>query len=68
MIIAGQRPLALPVSGHLCYFLEAVLPINFHVSEFEKYNGKGWPISHLRAYYGDLAQLQADNRLLIRLF
>ena len=45
--------------------LEAVLPSNFHVSEFEKYNGKDYPISHLRAYYGDLAQFQAEDRLLI---
>ena len=51
-----------------CYFPKAVLPPNFYILEFEKYNGKGYPISHLRAYCGDLAQLQADDRLLIRLF
>ena len=52
----------------LCYFPEAVLPPNFHIPEFDKYNGKGCPISHLWAYCGNLVQLQADERLLIRLF
>ena len=52
----------------LCYFQEAILPLNFYVPEFEKYNGKGCPISHIQAYCGDLAQLQADDRLLIWLF
>ena len=41
----------------LCYFPEAVLPLKFHIPDFDKYNGKGCPISHLRAYYGNLAQL-----------
>ena len=41
----------------LCYFPEAVLPPNFHIPDFDKYNGKGYPISNLRAYCRDLAQL-----------
>ena len=41
----------------LCYFPEAVLPPKFHIPVFEKYNGRGCPIAHLKAYYGDLAQL-----------
>ena len=52
----------------LCLFPETTLPAKFHIPEFEKYNGRGCPISHLRAYCGDLAQLQADERLLICLF
>ena len=52
----------------LCYFPRAVLPSKFHILDFDKYNGRGCLISHLRAYCGDLAQLQADERLLIRLF
>ena len=52
----------------LCYFPEAVLPPKFCIPDFEKYNGRGCPIAHMKAYYGDLAQLQADDRLLIRLF
>ena len=52
----------------LCLFLEATLPAKFRILEFEKYNGRGCPILHLRAYYGDLPQLQADDKLLIRLF
>ena len=52
----------------LCLFPEATLPSKFRIPEFEKYNGRGYPISHLRAYCGDLSQLQVDDRLLIRLF
>ena len=52
----------------LCYFLEAILPANFRIPEFEKYNGRGYPIAHLKAYCRDLVQLQHDDRLLIRLF
>ena len=52
----------------LCYFPKAVVPSKFQIPDFDKYNGRGCPISHLRAYCGDLAQLQADERLLIRLF
>ena len=40
----------------LCYFPEAVLPSNFHISDYDMYNGKGCPISHLRTYCGDLPQ------------
>ena len=52
----------------LYLFPEAALPSKFHISVFGKYNGRGCPILHLKMYYGDLAQLQADERLLIRLF
>ena len=52
----------------LCYFLEAVLPPKIKIPDFEKYNGRGCPIAHMKAYCGDLAQLQADDRLLICLF
>ena len=45
-----------------------MLPPNFHILDIDKYNGKGCPISHLRTYCRDLAQLQADERLLICLF
>ena len=38
----------------LCYFPEAVLPANFRILEFEKYNGRSCPISHLKAYCSDL--------------
>ena len=41
----------------LCYFPEAVLPSKFRISDFDKYNVKGCPISHLWAYCGDVAQL-----------
>ena len=49
-------------------FLEVVLPPKFKISAFDKYNGRGCPIAHLKAYCRDLAQFQADDRLLIRLF
>ena len=52
----------------LCYFPEVVLPPNLHIPEFEKYNGKGCPIAHLKVYCSDLVHLQADDRLLIHLF
>ena len=52
----------------LYYFPEATLSANFHILEFDKYNGRGCLIAHLKAYCSDLAQLQADDRLLIRLF
>ena len=52
----------------LCYFPEAVLPPKFRITVFDKYNGRGCPIAHLKAYCRDLAQLQADERLLIHLF
>ena len=52
----------------LYYFLEAVLPSKFRIPDFDKYNGRGYPVAHLKAYCGDLAQLQADKRLSIRLF
>ena len=42
--------------------------MNFCIPDFDKYNGKGCPISYLRAYCGDLTQLQGDERFLIRLF
>ena len=45
-----------------------MFPPKFHILDFDKYNGKGCPISHLRAYYEDLAQLQVDKRLLFCLF
>ena len=41
----------------LCYFPEAVLPLKFRIPNFDKYNGKGCPISHLRAYCGNPTQL-----------
>ena len=41
----------------LCLFPEVTLPVKFHIPEFEKYNGRGYPISHLKAYCGDLPQL-----------
>ena len=52
----------------LCYFLEAVLPLKFCILDFDKYNGRSCPIAYLKAYYRDLAQLQTDERLLIRPF
>ena len=52
----------------LCYFPEAVLPSKFCILDFEKYNDRGCPIAHLKAYCGDCAQLQVDDRLLIYLF
>ena len=52
----------------LCYFPKVVLPPKFRIPNFDKYNGRGCPISHLKVYCGDLTQLQADERLLIRLF
>ena len=52
----------------LCYFPKAMLPLKFRISDFDKYNGRGCPIAHLKAYCRDLAQLHADERLLIRLF
>ena len=52
----------------LCYFPEATLPANFRILEFNKYNDRGCPISHLMAYCSDLVQLHADDRLLIHLF
>ena len=41
----------------LYYFLEEVLPPKFRILDFDKYNGRGCPIAHLKAYCGDLAQL-----------
>ena len=52
----------------LCNFPEATLPANFRIPKFEKYNGRGCSISHLKAYCSDLVQLQTDDRLLIHLF
>jgi hypothetical protein len=52
----------------LCCYPDAVLPPNFRIPDFEKYRGRGCPIAHLKAYCGDMAPLQADERLLIRLF
>ena len=37
----------------LCYYLEAVLPPKFRIPDFDKYNGRGYPIAHLKVYYGD---------------
>ena len=50
------------------YFPKVTLPASFHIPEFKKYNGRGCPISHLKAYCSDFAQLQVDEGLLIRLF
>ena len=52
----------------LCYFPKAVLLPKFRILDFEKYNGRGCPIVHLKVYCRDLAQLQVDDKLLIRLF
>ena len=52
----------------LYYFSEATFPDKFQIPEFDKYKGRGCPIAHLNAYCSDLAQLQADDRLLICLF
>jgi hypothetical protein len=52
----------------LCCYPDAVLPSDFRTPDFKKYKGRGCPIAHLKAYYGDMAPLQADDRLLIRLF
>ena len=41
----------------LCYFPEAVLPPKFCIPDIDKYNGRGCPVAHLKAYCGDLAQL-----------
>ena len=53
---------------NLYLFPEATLPAKFRILKFKKYNGRGCPSSHLRAYCVDLSQLQADKRLLICLF
>lgn len=36
--------------------------------EFEKYNGKGCPISHLKAYCADVCALEKNEGAVIRLF
>ena len=41
----------------LCYFPEVVLPLKFRILDFDKYNGRGCSIAHLKAYCGDFAQL-----------
>jgi hypothetical protein len=39
----------------LCCYPDAVLPPDFRMLDFEKYRGKGCPITHFKAYYGDMA-------------
>jgi Retrotransposon gag protein len=52
----------------LCLFLDVILPENFKLSDFEKYNGEGCLMSHLRAYYGDMVPIKSNDHLLIRYF
>ncbi|KAJ1685696.1 hypothetical protein LUZ63_017086 [Rhynchospora breviuscula] len=52
----------------LCLFPDVSLPDNFKLPEFEKYNGEGCPVSHLRAYCGDMVPLRSNDPLLIRCF
>ena len=52
----------------LCPFPNVALPDHFKLPEFEKYNGEGCPLSHLRAYCGDMVPVKSNDQLLIRYF
>ncbi|XP_058092537.1 uncharacterized protein LOC131238984 [Magnolia sinica] len=52
----------------LCPFSNAMLPQDFEVPKFNKYNGTGCPMDHLRAFCGELNTLVGNNGALIRLF
>lgn len=52
----------------LCPFPYVRLPDKFKIPEFEKYNGRGNPIAHLKSYCSDLRPLGADEKLLMQQF
>lgn len=46
----------------LCFFPNLKLPYKFKTPEFDKYNGKGCPFTHLRIYCGEMCQYGDDER------
>lgn len=58
---------AMPVKD-LCFYPGGQLPSSFRLPEFNKYNGKTCPRTHLKIYCNDMFELCGDEKLMIQLF
>ena len=52
----------------LCLVLDLVIPLNFKMSKFEKYNGTKCPENHLATYCNKMAGHARNENLLIHVF
>ncbi|KAM3253131.1 hypothetical protein P3L10_007201 [Capsicum annuum] len=52
----------------LCMFLDFYLPIGFKMPKFDKYEGHGDPIAHLKKFYNQLRGARGKEELLMAYF
>ena len=55
-------------TSDLCLVTDVVIPPKFKVPEFEKYDAKGCPATHLAMYIRKMAAYTHDDKLLIHFF
>ncbi|XP_075110898.1 uncharacterized protein LOC142181623 [Nicotiana tabacum] len=63
--LAGQKSVAFKV---LCMFPDVHLPPGFKTPKFEKYDGHGDPIAHLKRYFNQLRGAGRNEELLMAYF
>nr|XP_033510871.1 uncharacterized protein LOC117275677 [Nicotiana tomentosiformis] len=63
--LAGQKSIAFK---DLCMFPNVRLPLGFKIPKFEKYDGHGDPIAHLKRYYNQLRGVGRNEELLMACF
>jgi hypothetical protein len=54
--------------AEMCLVPNIVIPKKFKMSEFIKYTGTQYPITHLKAYCNKMAEVVDDEKLLIHFF
>nr|XP_033514007.1 uncharacterized protein LOC117278635 [Nicotiana tomentosiformis] len=63
--LAGQKSIAF---NDLCMFPDVRLPLGFKTPKFEKYDGHGDPIAHLKRYCNQLRSAGGQEELLMAYF
>nr|XP_033510291.1 uncharacterized protein LOC117275045 [Nicotiana tomentosiformis] len=63
--LAGQKSIAFK---YLCMFPNVCLPLGFKIPKFEKYDGHGGPIAHLKRYCNQLRGAGRNKELLMAYF
>ncbi|XP_070031208.1 uncharacterized protein [Nicotiana tomentosiformis] len=63
--LAGQKSIAFK---DLCMFPNVRLPLGFKIPKFEKYDGHGDPIAHLKRYCNQLRGVGRNEELLMAYF
>ncbi|XP_058111259.1 uncharacterized protein LOC131254284 [Magnolia sinica] len=52
----------------LCRFLDAMVPQDFEVPKFKRYDGTRYPMDHLRGFCGELNTMAGNDGAFIRVF